>query len=153
MPESRVVVDFNGTPEQLQKLAVFLTDLRAFWPRVVPLVTGWWRRQFETEGSFAGHAWSPLSPDYAARKASLYPGKGILQATGALRGAASRPARAQTPTSLTLSIDDPKLGYHQAGTPRMPARPLVFGEPLPAAATAELQVVAEEYVTDLLRRI
>lgn len=154
MPENAGVhIDFNGTPERLQKLAVFMSDLRTFWPRLVPLVTGWWRQQFDTQGGFAGHGWAPLSLDYAARKEVLYPGKGILQATGALRQAASRPARAVTPVSLTLTIDDPKLEHHQDGTDRMPARPLVFGEPLPLAAAAELQAAAGDYVTDLLRRI
>lgn len=148
-----VEIDFNGAPEQLQKLAVFMTDLRTFWPLVVPLVTGWWKRQFDTEGGFASGGWAPLSSDYADRKAVMYPGKGILQATGALKQAASRPTRVQTPSSLTLSIDDPKLEYHQEGTSRMPARPLVFGDPLPASAEAELQVAAEQYVTDLLRRL
>lgn len=151
--ESGVRIEFGGAPEQLQKLAVFMTDLRTFWPRIVPLVTGWWREQFDTQGGFAGKEWAPLSPDYAARKAVMFPGKPILQATGALKQAASRPSRVQTPVSLTLTIDDPKLEYLQDGTDRMPARPLVFGEPLPAAAAAELQVAADEYVSDLLGRI
>jgi hypothetical protein len=67
-----------------------------------------------------------------------YPGKGILVATGDMKRAASAPRACVTPTSLTLTIDDPKLQYHQDGTDRMPARPLVFGDPLPPEARAEL---------------
>lgn len=151
--DASVRVDFHGTPEQLQRLAVFLSDLRSFWPLLVPAVTGWWRHQFETEGQFAGHAWQPLTPAYAAAKARTHPGRGILVATGALKRAASAPRRAQTATSLTLAIDDPKLPFHQEGTTKMPARPLIFGDPLPAAARAELDTIAHAYVTDLLKRL
>lgn len=151
--DASVRIDFHGTPEQLQKLAVFLSDLRSFWPLLVPTVTGWWRRQFESEGEFGGHAWAALTPAYAARKAHTHPGRGILVATGALKRSASRPRRAQTATSLTLAIDDQKLPFHQEGTGRMPARPLIFGDPLPPAARAELDHVANAYVTDLLKRL
>jgi hypothetical protein len=151
--EIDVHFDDHGSQERIQRLAVFLTDLRSFWPLVVPLATGWWRRQFESEGEFGGQRWAPLSPDYAAWKETHYPGKGILQRTGDMKRAASAPARAVTPTSLTLTIEDDKLQYHQDGTDRMPKRPLVFGEPLPAEAHAELELVAESYVTDLLGRV
>lgn len=148
-----VHVDDHGEQERIEKLAVFMQDLRPFWPLIVPLVTAWWRAQFETEGEFGGQRWAPLSAHYAARKAIDHPGKKILEATGALRRSASTPRRSVTPMSLTLTIDDPKLEYHQEGTGRMPARPLVFGDPLPVAARAELQHVADEFVNDLLRRL
>jgi hypothetical protein len=162
MAEIDVHFDDHGSQERIQRLAVFLTDLRSFWPLVVPLATGWWRRQFESEGEFGGQRWAALSPDYAAWKETHFPGKGILQRTGDLKRAASAPARAVTPTSMTLTIEDDKLAYHQEGTVygplragqgRLPARPLVFGEPLPAEAQAELDLVAEGYVTDLLGRV
>jgi hypothetical protein len=151
--EFDVHVDDHGEQARIEKLAVFMQDLRPFWPLVVPLVTGWWRAQFATEGEFGGERWAPLSPLYAARKAIDHPGKKILEATGAMRRAASNPRRSVTPTSLTLTIDDDKLEYHQDGTSRMPARPLVFGDPLPVGAREELQHVADDFITDLLRRI
>jgi hypothetical protein len=151
--ETHIRVDDHGGEDRIRRLAVFLSDLRPFWPLLVPTVTGWWRRQFDTEGEFGGARWAPLSPGYAARKAIVHPGTGILVATGAMKRAASSPRRTATPTSLTLTIDDPKAEYHQDGTARMPARPLVFGDPLPTGARAELDRIAEEYVTDLLRRV
>lgn len=150
---SGVQVEDGGTVDRLERLAIFMQDLRPFWPLVVPLVTGWWRRQFDTEGEFAGQRWAPLAPAYAIAKQKRYPGRGLLVASGAMRQAVSNPSRAVTPTMLTLTIDDDKLGYHQTGTDRMPARPLVFGEPLPAQAEAELQDAADSYMADLLRRI
>lgn len=141
---------------QIRKLAVFLTDLRSFWPLLVPVVTGWWRQQFETEGGFGGERWAPLSSAYAIEKERQYPGRGILVRTGAMRQAASRPRRSVTATSLTLTIDDAKVEYHQqedGQTGRLPRRPLVFGDPLPATARVELDAVAERYITDLLKRL
>lgn len=135
-----------------RRVELLLSDLRPFWPLVVPIVTGWWRMQFETEGGFAGRPWAALSPAYAEWKQANFPGKPILQADGALRQAASRPSRLATPHSLTLTIDDEKLEFHQDGTPRMPARPLVFGDPLPPAAALEVQAAADRYVGDFLRR-
>lgn len=153
MAEIDIHFDDHGSEKQIQRLAVFLTDMRSFWPLVVPLATSWWRRQFETEGEFAGNRWAALSPDYAARKAMTHPGKKILEATGDMRRAASNPRRAVTPTSLTLTIDDPKLAYHQEGGGNLPQRLLVFGEPLPIEAEHELEQVAEHYIRDLLARV
>lgn len=115
------------------------------------------RRQFETEGSFGGSPWPALSSAYAARKASLGLRHEILQATGQLKQAASRPTRFATPLSLTLVIDDsgekhgPVLQFHQEGD-GVPKRPLVFGDPLPIAAHAELELAADRYVRDLFAR-
>lgn len=135
------------------RMAAMLADLRPFFPKLVPLFIGWMRQQFETSGSFfLGHAWAPLSPRYAAWKATRYPGKGILIREGDLRKAASMPKREMTPTSLVLEIHDPKLGFHQTGTPHMPARPLLVSGYLPRAAQAEVTHAAEQYVQEILGR-
>lgn len=83
------------------------------------------RRQFASEGVYGSGGWKPLSPGYAARKSVLYPGKPILQATGALfesltggRGAVKKVSRDE----LLLSTDDEKAPFHQRGTRKMPQR-------------------------------
>lgn len=150
----RVDYDDDDAMKHVERVAALLVDLRPFWPKVVPVFIGWMRQQFETEGAYAwGSPWTPLSPAYAAWKAIAYPGKSILIAEGDLRQAASRPRRRATATTLTLTIDDPKLQYHETGTERMPARPLLFGDPLPHAAAADLDKAAEEFIDDWLRRI
>lgn len=144
--------------KRIERLALHLSDLRGFWPLLVPVVTSWWKRQFDTEGGFAGNPWQALSPVTVDAKAALGLRPEILQATGQLKQAASRPERSVTPVSLTLTIDDsgpahgPVLGYHQEGD-GVPQRPLVFGDPLPPAASAELQAAADTYVRDLLARL
>lgn len=152
MTDFRITVDADDADRELRVIAAGLADLRSFWPMLVPVATAWWRRQFETEGAFAGQPWPRLSPGYAAWKAAVFPGKQILQATGQMKQAVSRPHRVQTPLSLTLSIEDEKLGFHQEGAGALPRREVVFGEPLPPLAGIELDRVAEEYVTDLVAR-
>ena len=165
MPDTVKVSGDDYTNEQIRRLAVQLADLRGFWPLVVPVFIGWMRQQFETQGAFGGRRWAPLSPDYAAWKQRHAPGKGLLVFSGGIRQAASRPTRTATPRALTLTIDDstfghgprkvkrPILQHHQAGGGRLPARPLVFGSPLPPAAAAEMDAVGDRYVHDLLRRL
>jgi hypothetical protein len=145
------VVGDDDAERRIMRLALMLNDLRSFWPKVVPLFVGWMRRQFDSEGGFGGAPWSPLAFSTVARKAALGLRPNILQATGAMKDAASRPSRIATARSLTLMISDPKLGYHQDGTDRMPARPLIF-ERLPGGARNELEDAAADYVSDLLRR-
>jgi len=148
----RIRVDSDDADRQLKQLALFLSDLRSFWPKVVPLFIGWMRQQFDTQGGFGGQPWAPLAFSTTQRKAALGLRPQILQATGAMKDAASRPGRRATARSLTLTIEDPKVGFHQEGTDRMPARPLIF-ERLPIQAEFELKDAATEYVTDLLRRL
>jgi hypothetical protein len=130
---------------KVARLALALSDLRSFWPLVVPLFIGWMREQFATEGAFAGRPWSPLAASTLARKGA---GKSILVDTGAMRRAASSPRRFATPRTLTLTIEDPKIAWHQEGTTKMVARPVLFDD-LPPSAAAELQAVASSYVRTL----
>jgi hypothetical protein len=142
----------DDADRRIRALAVGLSDLRPFWPMVVPLFIDWMRQQFETEGAFGGRPWSPLSPAYALFKSSVRPGRKILYFDGDLRRAASQPRRVATPTRLTLIIDDPKAIRHQEGTDRMPARPIIFGDPLPPQARTDIDRAAGKYVRDLLGR-
>jgi hypothetical protein len=150
--EIQFQIDDLDARRQLKRLGLFLSDLRTFWPLVIPLFIGWMRNQFESEGAFAGAPWAPLSHRYGIWKTVHYPGKPILQLKGELRQAASRPERRVTPRTLTLTIHDPKIAYHQTGTPRMPARPLVF-DALPPVARRELEIAGERYIETLLQRL
>lgn len=144
---------------EIRRIALFLSDLRPFWPRLTRLFVGWMRLQFESEGAFwsSGRRWAPLSPGYARRKRILWGERPILQASGQARGAASRPKRSAGPRSLTLTIDDsgphhgPVLQHHQEGGPRLPRRE-VIGERLPPLAELELRREADAYVRDILGR-
>lgn len=84
--------------------------------------------QFETEGHRAQRPWTPLSPTYAAWKEKNFPGRPILQLTGALW------SQMTVGTGLNVSIHPLELRmqptayyalFHQQGTATMPARKVV----------------------------
>jgi hypothetical protein len=152
MTDVRITVHAEDAERQIRFLALGLSDLRSFWPKVVPLFISWMREQFDSQGGFGGQGWAPLAFSTVQRKAALGLRPQILQATGAMKGAASRPSRSVTSRSLTLTIDSPYAGFHQEGTSKMPARPLIF-EDLPGPAERDLEEAAEDYVQDLLRRL
>lgn len=153
--------DVDLAQRDLEYLARFLVDLRAFWPLLTTRVIGWISRNFETEGSSWTGGWEPLSVNYAAWKSVQFPGKGILSMYGDLRRAATTPNRTVTPNSLTLTIEgythsttgkelDP--GWFQEGTNRMPARPLI-GEMLTPEMEVEVHEAADIYIDGLIASI
>lgn len=76
---------------------------------------------FDTEGREVDETWSPLSQAYALRKAKKYPGKKILEATGAMRNSFVSKFDA---TSATIWNTATYFKYHQSREPRtkMPRR-------------------------------
>lgn len=82
-------------------------------------------RQFKTEGAYGSGGWAALSPNYAAWKSHHYPGKPILQRTGALmRDLTQRPFGVEhiTPGAMAVGTDLSYGKYHQAGGPHLPQR-------------------------------
>lgn len=77
---------------------------------------------FETEGGVFGARWQALSSAYAIKKATTYPGRGILEAKGDLRRAYDKRVFANL---LEIVNKDPKAIYHQEGTRRLPPRILI----------------------------
>jgi hypothetical protein len=148
-----VTVEVTGDDayeRKLEALRVALSDLRSFWPMLTPIVGGWMATVFETEGAVLGRKWAPLSPSYAREKARRFPGRSILIREGTLRDAASRMSRVATPRTLTMTIDDPVAAFHQSGTERMPARPLIPSV-LPPEWERDVDRAATEYVSTLVR--
>lgn len=77
---------------------------------------------YETEGGIFGARWQALSSAYAIRKATKWPGRGILEASGDLR----RGFRKEVFSNLLSIInDDPKADLHQEGRGRLPVRQII----------------------------
>jgi hypothetical protein len=150
--DDRFTIKVTGDDDYERKLAQLRLFVRPFWPLLVPVFIGWMAAQFATEGGWGGRTWAPLSPQYAQWKAAHYPGRSILIREGVMRRAASAPRREASPRKLVLWIDDPKAPLHQEGEGRLPARPLI-PDVLPPSAVREVEHVAEEYVSTLVRRI
>jgi len=92
---------------------------------MLDVVTPMLKARFAAEGP----GWAPLSESYAAWKHVAYPGAPILVRTGAMRGAFAGGVGSEfTVTTDRLSINPsryPYWKYHQTGTDRMPARPIL----------------------------
>ena len=97
------------------------------WESLAPMVAEAADRIFASEGH---GGWPQLSEAYARWKARNYPGKGILELTGAYRSAATQvgaPGNSITTTENSLTYGVEGLDYpvyHETGTDRMPARPV-----------------------------
>ena len=132
--------DLDTFSHSIEQLGNNLTD--GFdWSLLAPLIAEAADNIFASEGR---GAWPQLSEAYARWKAKNYPGKGILELTGAYRTAVTQIGSAYnvletTDNSLTYGVSG--LDYpvfHESGTNRLPARPV-------------LDLLAED--EDLLREI
>lgn len=128
----------------LERAGAELLDVgKHILPKLLPVLEVESAKQFDAEGSGpqAG-SWAPLSTTYAKWKEAHFPGKPILERTGALRGALTGPApyARRDVSGDTLSfgtIGLPYASFHQTGTRRMPARPeFDFGPDFEAAMQA-----------------
>lgn len=122
-------IDVDGVEAMNQRLQGWsrrMDDWRPIWRDVATDFRRTTRAMFAGEGRVDDlDRWRPLSRAYAAQKARTHPGRGILVRTGRLRREASHPRTRATPDELTLTIQTPYAGYHQRGTRRMPARPVI----------------------------
>ena len=97
------------------------------WESLAPIVAEAADNIFASEGR---GGWPQLSEAYARWKARNYPGKGILELTGAYRSAATQIG---SPHNV-VEVGDDHLTYgvegldypsfHESGTNRLPARPV-----------------------------
>ena len=144
-------VDDGDYPRRLRGFAAQMMDLRPFWPIAARFGRQWFKEQLDSEGKWGGDPWEPLSPDYAAWKAQHYPGRPMLWREGALRAAAFNPARKVTAQTLTLTVTDPKVGFHQEGTVKMPRRPIIPDE-IPDHAMDQLRDAFDKWTEEVIRR-
>ena len=118
--------DLDDFSHSIEQLGNNLTD--GFdWSSLAPMVAEAADRIFASEGH---GAWPQLSEAYARWKAKNYPGKGILDLTGAYRTAVTQigaPGNVITTTENSLTYGVEGLDYpvfHESGTDRLPARPV-----------------------------
>lgn len=86
------------------------------------------QKQFKSEGGYGSAGWAPLSAAYAARKRREVGNKPILVYSGTLKkGLTHRPfpVEAVEAQFAVFGTDLDYALYHQHGTPRMPARPVI----------------------------
>lgn len=114
----------------LERAGAELADVgKHVLPKLLPLLETETSKQFDARGGgpLAG-SWAPLSVSYAKWKEAHYPGKPILELTGALRAALTGPGpnSRRDVSGDSLSFGTTGLPYasgKQTGTGREPARP------------------------------
>lgn len=121
--------DFRVFAVQFNRFAQDLEDAVAVWEAIADSLEDEVSRNFQTEGSSSGARWHPLSRRYAKWKAKVYPGRGILEATGALResfeqGGAGH-VREIRPKKFIWGSTIDYGQYHQTGGDALPRRPIL----------------------------
>lgn len=89
------------------------------------------QEQFAKRGGHTGSQWAPLSPVYARWKQRNHPGKPLMVLSGDLKDSLTkRPFGVDEvwDKGMVVGTAISYATYHQNGTDRMPARPLI-GKP------------------------
>jgi len=120
-------IEVAGDVQLARSLSRFgdgIKDFRPVWEQIVKSFWDIERKQFESEGGYGSGGWLPLSPSYAAWKEENYPGKPILQRSGALfeslTGQASGTIKQISDKSLTIGTDVFYAIFHQKGSKARP---------------------------------
>lgn len=133
----------------LERFGDNISDFGKFvFPRVLRLFERTVDGQFQARGNGpVSGPWAPLSENYAKWKAIHFPGKPLLERTGALRsgltsGGSSTALRGIGTTALEYGTQGvPYASFHQTGSPNLPARPpFDFGSDFEDNLRGELQL-------------
>jgi phage gpG-like protein len=128
------VISITGEGGQIAALQVGLSrllrltdDISSAWPAVTQELRDIMAEQFTSQGALGQTGrWAPLEGRYAARKRRQYPGRTILERTGALRASlqvsTGQSIVERSPRALFFGTSVPYAGYHQSGTEKMPRR-------------------------------
>lgn len=120
-------IKITGTQEEIakiKKLGDKLLDMSSLLKSAGDdLKTYYSKTVFGAEGSVEDIGrWQALSPAYKKWKGKHYPNRGILIASGDMQKSFKA---TNTHNSLTIENTDKKFAWHQLGTRRMPARPML----------------------------
>ena len=144
----RVTFDFHGDTQLdrvIDRMADRVDDASPAFEAMADRFAAAEQAQFASQGGFGGGGWAPLSPAYAAWKASRGGGP-ILVLTGALKGSlTSRPFGVETISNkqAVFGTAVAYAGYHQSGTSKMPARPPVK---LPESERREWMKIMQRFI-------
>lgn len=128
-------ISVDGTEKAsrgFKNLSSLVRDFRPVWPEIHMYFLRATLEEFDAQGARGGTTWKPLSPRYKTWKEKKYPGKPILVLTERLRRSFSVAGRKgvdqiyeENPLSLTMGTAIYYARYHQRGTKRMAARPII----------------------------
>ena len=124
----RIDIDFDdgGAQDYLEDVKDRMKNLRPIWPKLNASLKDYMIENFTAQGLPQG-GWKPLDAEYASWKSKKYPGAPMLVQSGSLfqriqRGPKLDGGARQASFTFTGRITK----FHQYGTERMPARPILF---------------------------
>jgi len=129
----------------IARISEGLDDCRPVWPAIEDDFYALEKAQFASQGAEGGSPWAPLALSTAKWRAVRFPGNPILVRTGDLEKSLTDPhdpnaVCVEGRGELTLGSRLPYGLYHQTGTRRMPARPLIqFSEAFRSAVMRHIQ--------------
>lgn len=107
------------------------------------------RKQFDSQGGYGSGGWAALAPSTVARKRRLGLDPRILRETGALfksvTGKASTNVALPKKDGLVFGTTIEYGRFHQLGTSRMPARPVVE---LPESDKREIIKIVQRHIVE-----
>lgn len=118
----------DETRQLLRGIADRAGDLRPVWPVVGDAVAGEARRLFLSGGARGGAPWAALNADYRRWKvAHSFDERRLIKTGAMMRSLSSRPMDIERygATWAEFGTTDPKLHWHEDGTRKMPARPVI----------------------------
>jgi hypothetical protein len=148
MPGNKIAVygadQFLAVAERFEAMARRARNTAPAWWAWADDVADAFREQFRTEGvRLLKSTWDPLSPRYKRWKDRHFPGRPILERSGAMRDDFTRrPMNIERVDehSGTFGSSRKPAKWHQRGTRKMPARPI-------ARATDDLHASAKRHLT------
>lgn len=115
----RITVEVIGTKRVMQKLETLgkaMYDMKRAMREIGKQAADYYANKgFNSRGGVFGNRWAPLSSRYSARKQKFYRGKGILEASGAMRDSF---VSVSTRSSATITNSAGYFKYHQSTLPR-----------------------------------
>lgn len=148
-----VRIDIDGADdasEYLDDVRRRMKDLRPVWPRLQASLKAYTIGNFTAQGLPSG-GWKPLDAEYASWKATRFPGAPMLVQTGQLfRKVSEGPKLDGGARTAHFSFTGKIARFHQYGTTKMPARPILFA---PDVWVDEVQEQIGDYIIGGLKRI
>ena len=118
----------NDIPDEIEKIKDNLDDFGPVFKEAKEDLQTLWRNNFLQNGLPAG-GWKPLDAEYGSWKSINFPGKGPMVRSGKLfrsltdlRGNPNKIDKKEATFGTNIKYAE----FHQSGTSKMPARPVVF---------------------------
>lgn len=144
----KIKIDIEGiddTVDYLDGVKKRMKDYRPVWPSVNKSLKTYMIENFTAQGLPSG-GWKPLAPEYASWKQTRFPGSPLLVQNGNLfQKVASGPKLDGGHRVAHFSFTGKIARFHQYGTSKMPARPILF---TPEIWADEVQDAISNYIMD-----